>query len=347
MTYSALNPSGSYQADAMDEVERWNANRGDQWSQYALNLMGQKQRDQAAQAGEDWRKDVALRELGLRDKEFTLGREDSAAERAQKYGFETRKLGMDEARNNAYLADITARQTAEKEAKLRRDTFRKNLMEGKVGGLDDRAKAALQGMASADVPYDAMVDIFARQFGRPLETQMRREDTRTVAAEQAAADLEGGIYKGVRELNRLKQTATRGGIKDINVAEGGMRDIAEIENAPEFTNEVQSLREQLKQVPDEYGIGGGIGLGVGQGEEVARYVGARIQDAARKIAIEYGGNPQVIAKALYRNVVSGDPGVSKSWLAKTLHGLAEIPSLSMAETKAEAALRTLQKQYGE
>lgn len=82
MKYSALDQSGTYQPDAMDQVEQWNANRGDQWSRYALSLMEKRNDDARQAAADDWRKEVALKQLGLQESMWKGGREDTAAARA-------------------------------------------------------------------------------------------------------------------------------------------------------------------------------------------------------------------------------------------------------------------------
>lgn len=73
-TRSALNPNGSWQADGMDEAERFGANRADQWNQFNINNGNQRSQD-------DWRKTVALQQLGLQRDMWAGGREDSAAAR--------------------------------------------------------------------------------------------------------------------------------------------------------------------------------------------------------------------------------------------------------------------------
>lgn len=87
--YSAMDPSGTFRSDAMDQVEQWNANRGDQWNQFALNLQNQNKQD-------DWRREVALQQIAQGDRFYQGNREESALERAaraeaekQKYGYMT------------------------------------------------------------------------------------------------------------------------------------------------------------------------------------------------------------------------------------------------------------------
>ena len=85
--FSAMDPSGSWNMDARDQTAMWNADRGDRINMWQTNRMDQRSQD-------DWRKDVALKQLGLSEKMYTGGREDSAAERAAKYGFMGEELGL-------------------------------------------------------------------------------------------------------------------------------------------------------------------------------------------------------------------------------------------------------------
>ena len=85
--FSAMDPSGSWNMDARDQADMWNADRGDR-----INMWQQNRIDQRGQ--DDWRKDIALKQLGLSEKMYTGGREDSAAERAAKYGFMGEELGL-------------------------------------------------------------------------------------------------------------------------------------------------------------------------------------------------------------------------------------------------------------
>lgn len=85
--FSAMDPSGSWNMDARDQTAMWNADRGDRINMWQTNRMDQRGQD-------DWRRDVALKQLGLTEKMYTGGREDSAAERAAKYGFMGEELGL-------------------------------------------------------------------------------------------------------------------------------------------------------------------------------------------------------------------------------------------------------------
>lgn len=85
--YSAMDPSGTWQMDARDQTAMWNADRGDR-----INMWQQNRIDQRGQ--DDWRRDVALKQLGLSEKMYEGGRADSAAERAAKYGFMGEELGL-------------------------------------------------------------------------------------------------------------------------------------------------------------------------------------------------------------------------------------------------------------
>jgi hypothetical protein len=73
--------------DARDQTAMWNADRGDRINMWQTNRMDQRGQD-------DWRKDVALKQLGLSERMYDGGRADSAAERAAKYGFMGEELGL-------------------------------------------------------------------------------------------------------------------------------------------------------------------------------------------------------------------------------------------------------------
>jgi hypothetical protein len=85
--FSAMDPGGSWQMDARDQTAMWNADRGDR-----INMWQQNRVDQRGQ--DDWRKEVALKQLGLTEQGMNWNREDTAAERAAKYGFMGDELGL-------------------------------------------------------------------------------------------------------------------------------------------------------------------------------------------------------------------------------------------------------------
>jgi hypothetical protein len=85
--FSAMDPSGSWNMDARDQTAMWNADRGDR-----INMWQQNRVDQRGQ--DDWRKEVALKQLGLTEQGMNWNREDTAAERAAKYGFMGEELGL-------------------------------------------------------------------------------------------------------------------------------------------------------------------------------------------------------------------------------------------------------------
>lgn len=70
-TKSALNPYGTWQSDGMDQSEAFNANRADTQNRFLIQLRDQNKQD-------DWRKEVALKQLGLQSEMYQGGRQDSA-----------------------------------------------------------------------------------------------------------------------------------------------------------------------------------------------------------------------------------------------------------------------------
>jgi len=67
-----MNPNGSWQGDAQDQAEQFNANRGDNWLQWSQN--------RADRLGQNaWQRDVALAQIGLGRDEMNLGHQDRAA----------------------------------------------------------------------------------------------------------------------------------------------------------------------------------------------------------------------------------------------------------------------------
>lgn len=106
MKYSAMDTSGSWRPDAMDQVEQWNAQRGDQWNQFNTS-----RRDQMS--AEDWRKEVALKQLGLQENIWKGGREDAATMRqleADRFG---KQFGYMSERDKLLDARAAAREEAE------------------------------------------------------------------------------------------------------------------------------------------------------------------------------------------------------------------------------------------
>lgn len=73
-TRSAMNPNGSWQSDAMDQSEAFNANRGDTWSRFNTTRSDMRTKD-----------DLALQmlreQLGANRYQFDAGRQDTAAAR--------------------------------------------------------------------------------------------------------------------------------------------------------------------------------------------------------------------------------------------------------------------------
>jgi hypothetical protein len=163
-TRSFFDPKGSYQSDAMDQVEQWNANRGDQWSQYALN-MANKNRE------EDWRKDVALKQLGLQSEMYQGGRQESALERQARADAEKARYGY-----------MTGRDTLEDQR------WQAKFAQDKLNQEDERNWRAQQ--RERDIAeYDARKPLQSAQLEMTLAqlAQMKKQQEAMTGAAGAAA----------------------------------------------------------------------------------------------------------------------------------------------------------------
>ena len=349
--FSAMDPGGSWNMDARDQTAMWNANRGDQ-----INMWQQNRLDQRGQ--DDWRKEVALKQLGLSEKMYTGGREDSAAERAAKYGFMGEELGLrrEESAANRGLqergfglqerglnmqlseAERLSQERADKAASAK--AFRSNLGGG-MAGMDPKQAAYLKMMADAGAPDELLSSAAVQMAGRPLESQFRREDQRTAAAEDAAARLEGGQFTGDREANLLRSQAQRGGIKDFNVGRGQMQAASQVAAQPEFGQAVENLRGQLRSVPDVYK------LGTKEGEAVGQILAQAVESQAAELAKQFGTDPRQLAQLLYAEVTKGDPGQGRGFLSGLGKFAAEVPTFGFAETQNEAAQRLLAERFAQ
>lgn len=210
--FSAMDPSGSWNMDARDQVAMWNANRGDQ-----INMWQQNRLDQRGQ--DDWRREVALKQLGLQENMWKGGREDSAAERAAKYGFMGEELGL---RREESAADRALRergfglqergmnmQFAEQE----RLAAQRAAEEAALGGLDPAMMGvdagvykALPGAAKSQFAMQALLKQMERAQ-RPEERATRGEDVRGTMALQNLSRLEQKGLVTPRESQQYAQAS--------------------------------------------------------------------------------------------------------------------------------------------
>ncbi len=348
-TRSAMNPNGSWQSDAQDQAEAFNANRGDNWLQWA-----QSRADRNQQNG--WQRDVALAQIGLNRDQMNLGHEDrNAALQAEnnrwdkQFGFmgtQEANLEKDRASNRDWIntqRGYAANDYADRQAlKDQRTKFIGSLATGTgTEGMDPKAAAWLQHIAASGAPPDAIMSAYSQIGARPLETQMRREDQRTGAAEAAAADLESGRYTGERQKLQLQSQAARGGVKDTVVGRGQMVPAASVASQPEFGQAVESLREQLRRVPDTYKFGTEEGTAMGQ------ILQQSIDAQAGELAKQFGTDPQQLARLMYQAVTVGNPGQQRGFLSGVGRALTAIPTLGEWNSQNEAAQALLKQRYGQ
>lgn len=198
-TRSSFNLGGSYQPDAMDQVEQWNANRGDQWSRYAMD--SQKER-----TADDWRKEVALKQLGLQSEMYQGWRADTAAARQaeadrwqKQFGYMQGKdtmenerwgkqFGLQERAANLQLneADRLAQERAAEAAAL------ESVDPTQLGFTDPKAIAAWKALPAA-ARKGVIPNLFARTMERsmlPEDRATRGEDVRGTMALEALSKYE-------------------------------------------------------------------------------------------------------------------------------------------------------------
>lgn len=207
---SAMDPSGTWQSDAMDQVEQWNANRGDQWSRYAMSLANQNRED-------DWRKQVALQQLGLQRDMWQGGREDTAAERAAKYGFAEKELGL---RTKESEADRALRERGfglqEQGLQMQLDERRRladeraadaealNAFDLGSLGYDEPTAQAIRSLPRSMV-QNIIAQRTAQQIARqgvPEERKQRGEEIRGMQSLAAMSALEGKGELTPREMQQ-------------------------------------------------------------------------------------------------------------------------------------------------
>jgi hypothetical protein len=258
MTYSAMRPSGSWQSDAMDQVEQLNANRGDEWSRYALSLMQQNQARQQQQAAEDWRKEVALRSLSNEQERFHAGREDSAAERAARYGYMDRELALRGQSVNAEnewnkIRIDEARRLAQERAD---EANALTQFDPSALGYDAKTAAAIRAMPrglQSQVYTARLAQQIARQ-GRPEERADIGENARIEAAMNSLNAMQGRRDLSPREMNefnRAKAVAQTSGLGDIT---GGVETSQEKLDS-KFRKSIRELTDKAEELAGGwYGI---------------------------------------------------------------------------------------------
>jgi hypothetical protein len=348
--FSAMDPSGSWNMDARDQTAMWNADRGDRINMWQTNRMDQRSQD-------DWRKDVALKQLGLTEKGMNWNREDTAAERAAKYGFMGEELGLRRQSmesDNDYRKRMIALQESDPNRKMGsyalekmkgRDTARSNLRTRIASGqglenMDPQAAAYLRMVAETgdDDTLSAMLPQIA---ARPLEQKFRREDQRSAAAEDAAARLEAGQFTGEREAQVLRSQAQRGGMKDVAVGRGQMQAASNVTAQPEFGQAVETLRSQLRSIPDVYK------MGTQEGAAVGAILTQAIEAQAGELARQFGTDPRQLAQLLYAEVSKGAPGQERGFWSGLGRGISEVATAGFAETQNEAAQRLLAERFAQ
>jgi len=348
--FSAMDPSGPWNMDARDQTAMWNADRGDRINMWQTNRMDQRGQD-------DWRKEVALKQLGLTEKGMNWNREDTAAERAAKYGFMGEELGLRRQgmeSDNDYRKRMIALQESDPNRQMGsyalekmkgRDTARSNLRTRIASGqglenMDPQAAAYLRMVAETgdDDTLSAMLPQIA---ARPLEQKFRREDQRSAAAEDAAARLEAGQFTGEREAQVLRSQAQRGGMKDVAVGRGQMQAASNVTAQPEFGQAVETLRSQLRSIPDVYK------MGTQEGAAVGAILTQAIEAQAGELAKQFGTDPRQLAQLLYAEVSKGAPGQERGFWSGLAPGISEFATAGFAETQNEAAQRLLADEFAQ
>jgi hypothetical protein len=343
--FSAMDPSGSWNMDARDQTAMWNADRGDRINMWQTNRMDQRSQD-------DWRKDVALRTLDLDREKYQGGRQDLKDRDAAYYDFEGKRLGQDqyrwEARDTREQSEFDLRlNEAKRLAKEREDRalskskLRERFTTGPgMEGMDPQAAAYLRMVAETgdDETLSAMLPQIA---ARPLEQKFRREDQRSAAAEDAAARLEGGQFTGEREAQRLRSVAQRGGMKDVAVGRGQLQAASNVTAQPEFGQAVETLRSQLRSIPDVYK------MGTQEGAAVGAILTQAIESQAAELAKQFGTDPRQLAQLLYAEVSKGAPGQERGFWSGLGRGISEVATAGFAETQNEAAQRLLAERFAQ
>jgi hypothetical protein len=215
--------------DARDQTAMWNADRGDRINMWQTNRMDQRGQD-------DWRRDVALKQLGLTEKGMNWNREDTAAERAAKYGYMGEELGLRRQgmeSDNDYRKRAIALQESDpgRQAgayaleKLKgRDTktseFMKNFDPSKYGFNDPESAASFAALAQLG-GAEAIAPVIGESMSRSMRAKFKPQDRKDAAddarIEHALAiinQFEGNTNLTPQQfnaLNKAKATAQAAG----------------------------------------------------------------------------------------------------------------------------------------
>jgi hypothetical protein len=326
--------------DARDQTAMWNADRGDR-----INMWQQNRVDQRGQ--DDWRKEVALKQLGLTEQGMNWNREDTAAERAAKYGYMGEELGLRRQAmesDNDYRKRMIALQESDPNRQMGsyalekmkgRDVSRSNLRSRIASGqglenMDPQAAAYLRMVAETG-DDDTLAAMLPQIAARPLEQKFRREDQRSAGAEEAAARLEEGRYAGEREAGLLKSRAARGGVTDVLAGRGQVVPPEQVRvQSPEYSQIVDSIKSTFRGLDAQ-------ATGDQEAAAASAIMQQSIQSAAQELAKQYGTNPQLLAKLIYQDVISGVNVDKRTFLSN--------PLTFWADTQRETAANALREQF--
>ena len=246
-TRSVLNPNGTYQSDAMDQVEQWNANRGDQWSRYALDMLQKQKSDARQQAGDDWRKDVALQQLGLqRDQwggsrqdaakqfEYMTGRDAAADARWQKEWAE-RSADAQQARADRAIDYGMRKEEAESNKSLRE--LQREAAKAALSA--DAQRATTRAAASGQVSYMPQTDAGKQAY---LEAEAMTGDKfqASVAAKQADRS-------GTEADAAASRKAVEAGLEDFSAKDTSLFSSVGDQEAGQLKAQVQAYAALLRK----------------------------------------------------------------------------------------------------
>jgi hypothetical protein len=314
MKYSALDTGGTYRPDAMDQVEQWNANRGDQWSRYALDMMQKRQDDQRQSAADDWRKEVALKQLGLQENMWKGGREDSAAERAANADWRSKELeyrGQESAAERAFRE--RGLQMGERQFNFQMTQAEKAALEKENAAAERKAKADAYKRLAGDPNAFSDPRTLASRIGeidpeagmpmlveKMLAEERRKEAERGLAAGQVPALLQstdpaerkrGMALAGKANMDPSLFTPARIGQTNPDTV---------LQQDPELMNKIEEIAGQVSRLS----IYGG-----GSQEQAAAGQMARDQlwNLAQQKAQEYGADPTRLFRAMEQQLSAKMP----------------------------------------
>jgi hypothetical protein len=259
--HSAMDPGGTWQMDARDQTAMWNADRGDRINMWQTNRMDQRGQD-------DWRKEVALKQLGLTEQGMNWNREDTAAERAAKYGYMGEELGMRRQSmesDNDYRKRMIALQESDpnrqmgvyaldklkgRDAKMK--AFESSLDPAKFGFEGESAEAfrGLVGLGGGE----AAIPVIGESMRRAMEAKYKPQDLR----------------------NKVTDTKTEKALEIISQYQGN----------PNLTPQQFKALKAAEAVVGASGLDPGMGLESGMADPVTEFadtivaIGAEAKDKA-------------------------------------------------------------------